>query len=136
MTRWLLPATWLVFLGSFGWNLWFWGGLSLDPSLGPALAARVERQVSLPATYVGLGRPLLRWLGQDRRAAESAPRRLLQSPAALLEGPGSTLVERVVAALPPWTRLPHRAAPWLLLAGLVLAWSKPRPVRVTTIGRR
>lgn len=135
MTRWLLPLSWLAFLAAFGWNLWVWGGLAYDPALGPRLNARLERQFSLPATYLGVGKPLLGWAGRERRAAEMAEGLLRNPPGVLLDGPSGLLVERVVAALPGWTRLSHHAAPWLLLLAMVLTWTTPKPVHVTTIGR-
>lgn len=134
MYRWLLPITWLLVPLSLAVNLGLWGGLAHTPRLGPALSAAVERQASLTATYVGLGRPLLQRLGWARSAAEhTSP--LLSVPAeAVIEGPPGLLVERVHAALPEWARLSHHATPWLLLAGLVLSWIKPKPVHITSRG--
>lgn len=132
MARWLLIPIWLLFLASLSWNLWFWGGLSHLPRLGPALIAAVDKQFTLTATYVGLGQPLLTRLDRARSAAEYSREQLLRSPESLLEGPEGLLVDRLIAALPASHHWSHYAAPWLLVFGLVLTWLKPKPLKITT----
>lgn len=125
-------AAWLLFALSMTVNLWFWGGLASVPRLGTALTAVVYNQISLSATYFGLGRIALHRLGYSRAAAVRSESLLRESPERLLEGPPGLLVQRVIRAQPVRQRLSHHAAPWLLLAALTLHALAPKVVRITS----
>ena len=125
-------AVWLLFVLSMTANLWFWGGLASVPRLGTALTAVVYNQISLSATYFGLGRVALHRLGHARAAAARAESLLRASPEVLLDGPPGLLVQRVIQAQPHRQRISHYAAPWLLLAALTLHALAPKTVRITS----
>jgi hypothetical protein len=128
----LAVVLWLLYALSMVVNLWFWGGLASVPRLGTTVSAVIYNQVSLSATYFGLGRIALDKLGQARPAAIRSEALLSDSVDGLLAAPSGLLVARVIAGQPAWQRLSHYAAPWLLLAALTLQALAPKAVRITS----
>ena len=125
----LKVLVWTVALLASANNLAGWGGVALTPGIGYAAQERSIYGAPLVWTYLNLGEAACSVLGQDARAVALAQGRFGAAyPATRLE-PDRT-VDLLFEGMGGLQRLLHYAAPLLILLGLVLHATGPKPVHL------
>jgi hypothetical protein len=119
---WLLAGLFLAY------DLYLWGGLALNPTVGQPLRAQASLQSPLAASYLFLGRHAVNAVGRETQAVEFAAKRFPDQIADRESLPQSIL-SRFLAAQSATGSLAYYGAPFLLVLSLVLHARRQKPIR-------
>ncbi len=128
MRKKLKTAVWILFFISLGGNLLAWGGLALDREFGPIVDSDLGTQAPIAALYVWAGRNALPPLGLEELARSRAERWFGHSYPAMRANPDAAL-DTLILELGFVVRLSYYGCLVLLLAGLILHATSPKPLR-------
>ena len=133
MRKKLKAAVWILFFISLGGNLLAWGGIGVNTEFGPRVLPALTTQAPIGALYAYAGRGILQPIGLGDVAmarAEAA----FGSIYPLMRANPRAMADILLQNLSFGTRLNYYGCLILLLAGLVLDATMPKPIR--TFGAR
>ena len=117
---------WLLTLVCFGYDFYLWGGLKDTPGVGKELMKEAPFQSPLAATYMVIGEKINGTIGQTEEAKAYVARTFPE----LIAHPNQYLVvNRFLAAQPPWGSAAYYLAPILLVLSFIAHAMRQKTIR-------
>lgn len=117
----------LLFLATLLYDLVLWGGVGYLPELGPVAIEATQREVSLAAVYLPVGRLLVGTLGvQDSAAGFAGEQFSAVQPRVLANR--AAAADTLVRDMPGTASAAYYGAPLLAVIAAFLWWRRPRVV--------
>ena len=133
MRKKLKTAVWILFFISLGGNLLTWGGIGVNTEFGPRVLPALTTQAPIGALYAYAGRGFLEPVGLGDIAKARAETAFGNIYTQMRANPRA-MADILLQNLSFGTRLNYYGCLVLLLLGLVLDATTPKPIR--TFGAR